>query len=83
MAEGVQSGTSSQFVGLPFTCSRSYNAGNSNLRSGILYGGRSGTLGLIINEFIFDWGSAATITFAAINVVGFAVLAFVFWVARE
>ncbi len=42
-----------------------------------------GTLGLIINEFIFDWGSAATITFAAINVVGFVVLAFVFWVARE
>ncbi len=42
-----------------------------------------GTLGLIINEFIFDWGSAATLTFAAINVVGLAVLAFVFWVARE
>jgi len=42
-----------------------------------------GTLGLIINEFIFDWGSSATITFAAINVVGLAVLAFVFWVARE
>ena len=42
-----------------------------------------GTLGLMINEFIFDWGSSATITFAAINVVGLAVLAFVFWVARE
>ena len=42
-----------------------------------------GTLGLIINEFIFDWGSAATITFAAINVVGLAVLAFAFWVARD
>ena len=42
-----------------------------------------GTLGLIINEFIFDWGSAATITFAAINVVGFVVLAFAFWVVRE
>ena len=41
-----------------------------------------GTLGLIINEFIFDWGSAATLTFAAINVVGLAVLAFEFWVAR-
>jgi len=42
-----------------------------------------GTLGLIINEFIFDWGSTATLTFAAINVVGLVVLAFAFWVARE
>ncbi len=38
-----------------------------------------GTLGLLINEFIFDWGSTATITFAAVNVVGFAILAFAFW----
>lgn len=35
-----------------------------------------GTLGLIINELIFDWGSAATLTFAAVNVVGFAILAY-------
>jgi len=42
-----------------------------------------GTLGLIINELIFDWGTTATLTFAAINVVGFAALAFAFWVARE
>jgi len=35
-----------------------------------------GTLGLLINEFIFDWGSTATITFAAVNVVGLAILAF-------
>jgi len=41
-----------------------------------------GTLGLIINEFIFDWGSTATLTFAAINVVGLVVLAFEFWIAR-
>ena len=40
-------------------------------------------IGLIINEFVFDWGSAATITFAAINVVGFVVLAFAFWVVRS
>ena len=39
-----------------------------------------GTFGLLINEFIFDWGSTATITFAAVNVVGFAILAFAFWV---
>jgi len=42
-----------------------------------------GTLGLIINEFIFDWGRTATLTFAAVNIVGFVVLAFAFWVARE
>lgn len=35
-----------------------------------------GTLGLIINEFIFDWGSSATLTFAAINIVGFVALGF-------
>lgn len=38
-----------------------------------------GTLGLLINEIIFDWGSTATITFAAVNVVGLAILAFAFW----
>jgi len=38
-----------------------------------------GTLGLLINEFIFDWGSIATLTFAAVNVVGLAILAFAFW----
>jgi len=38
-----------------------------------------GTLGLLINELVFDWGSAATLTFAAVNVVGLAALAFAFW----
>ena len=38
-----------------------------------------GTLGLLINELVFDWGSAATLTFAAVNVVGLATLAFTFW----
>ena len=42
-----------------------------------------GTLGLIINEFIFDWGSAATLTFAAVNIVGLASLAFTFWGAKK
>jgi len=42
-----------------------------------------GTLGLIINEFIFDWGSAAALTFAAVNIVGFAILAFAFWGAKK
>ena len=38
-----------------------------------------GTLGLIINEFIFDWGSIATLTFAAVNTVGLAILAYTLW----
>ena len=38
-----------------------------------------GTLGLLINELVLDLGSAATITFAAMNVVGLATLAFAFW----
>jgi len=42
-----------------------------------------GTLGLIINEFIFDWGSTATLTFAAVNIVGLAILAFAFWGAKK
>ena len=38
-----------------------------------------GTLGLLINEFAFDWGRAATLTLAAVNVVGLAALAFAHW----
>ena len=38
-----------------------------------------GTLGLVINELIFDWGSAATLTFAALNVGGLVLLAFMDW----
>lgn len=34
-----------------------------------------GTLGLLINELVFHWESAATLTFAALNVVGLATLA--------
>ena len=30
----------------------------------------AGTLGLLANEFMFDWGSAVTLLFAASNVVG-------------
>jgi len=39
----------------------------------------TGTLGLLINEFIFNWGSTATLTFAALNVVGLAILAYTYW----
>ncbi|MBC8429449.1 MAG: hypothetical protein H8D89_00595 [Dehalococcoidia bacterium] len=38
-----------------------------------------GTLGLLINEFIFDWGRTATLTFASLNVVGLAILAYTHW----
>ena len=38
-----------------------------------------GTIGLLVNEFICDWGSAATLTLAAVNVVGLAILAFAYW----
>ena len=37
-----------------------------------------GTLGLLINEFAFDWGRAATLTLAAVNVIGLAALAFAY-----
>ena len=35
-----------------------------------------GTTGLLINEFVFDWGRVATLSFAAINIVGLVILAF-------
>lgn len=37
-----------------------------------------GTLGLLINEFIFDWGTTATLTFAFLNIVGLAILAYTY-----
>jgi len=42
-----------------------------------------GTVGLMINELIFDWGRSATITFAIINIVGIASLAFSYWTKKE
>jgi hypothetical protein len=41
-----------------------------------------GTIGLLINELIFDWGRCATLTFAIINVVGLASLAFAYWAKK-
>jgi len=38
-----------------------------------------GTIGLLINELIFDWGRCATLTFAVFNLAGFAALAFAYW----
>lgn len=42
-----------------------------------------GTIGLLINELVFDWGSVATIILAALNVIGLAILAFLHWVMRD
>ena len=33
-----------------------------------------GTAGLLINEFIFDWGGAATVVFAIFNIAGLVIL---------
>lgn len=38
-----------------------------------------GTLGLVVNEYIFDWGTLATLTFAALNVMGLAILSLAHW----
>jgi len=42
-----------------------------------------GTLGLLANEFLFDWGRAATILFAVAN--GFGLLAFglAYWAEKD
>ena len=42
-----------------------------------------GTIGLLINEFTFNWGRCATLTFAVINVVGLAILAFAYWAKKK
>jgi len=41
-----------------------------------------GTLGLLANEILFDWGRAATLTFAALNIVGLIALGFAHWVMK-
>ena len=38
-----------------------------------------GTVGLLANELAFDWGRAATLTFAIFNIVGLAVLSLMTW----
>ena len=35
-----------------------------------------GTVGLLINEFVFDWARIVTITFACLNVMGLGILGF-------
>jgi len=38
-----------------------------------------GTIGLLVNEFMTDWGRGVTLTFAILNFVGLATLAFITW----
>ena len=38
-----------------------------------------GTAGLLVNEFVFDWGRVATIVSAAVNVLGLIFLAYANW----
>ena len=42
-----------------------------------------GTIGLLINELILDWGRCATLTFAIVNVIGLAILAFTYWARKK
>jgi hypothetical protein len=42
-----------------------------------------GTIGLLFNEFLFDWGTVATIIFAACNLIGLITLVVSHWVIRD
>ena len=42
-----------------------------------------GTIGLLINELIFDWGRGMVLTFAVINAVGLASLASTYWARKK
>lgn len=33
-----------------------------------------GTIGLVLNEFVLEWGSSATLAFAASNLIGLVIL---------
>ncbi len=35
-----------------------------------------GTLGLLLNEFVFTWGTTATLIFAVANMIGLVMLGF-------
>ena len=38
-----------------------------------------GTLGLLLNEFLFDWGRTATLLFAIANLIGLVTLSYTYW----
>lgn len=37
-----------------------------------------GTTGLLVNEFVFDWGRAGTLVFAVFNGMGIVILAIIY-----
>jgi len=39
-----------------------------------------GTTGLLVNEFVTDWGRGITVTFACLNVLGLVLLIFAAWI---
>ena len=39
-----------------------------------------GTTGLLVNEFVTDWGRGITIIFACLNVLGLVLLVFAAWI---
>jgi len=41
-----------------------------------------GTVGLLLNELVFDWGRIATLLFAVSNLIGLAILAISYWRTR-
>ena len=38
-----------------------------------------GTIGLLLNDFVFDWGRVATLIFAISNLIGLITLVFSHW----
>jgi len=39
----------------------------------------TGTIGLLVNEYVLDWGRVTTLAFAAVNILGLVFLAFSYW----
>ena len=42
-----------------------------------------GTLGLLMNEFVFDWGRPATLIFAVANVMGLSALGLAYFGTKQ
>ena len=42
-----------------------------------------GTVGLLLNELVFDWGTVATIILAVLNLIGLVILAVSHWAKKD
>ena len=42
-----------------------------------------GTVGLLLNELVFDWGRVATLIFAVSNLIGLVTLGFSYWRIKD